>query len=101
MTPVAWLLAVWIGLRCAAYTSAAQKSRRLMEAALAGGLFGLMQGILFTVIIPVMGEIKPEERGKTVLLVLIVNLLGAVICGLLSVAGAAGQERRRSSQRIA
>src|SRR6202163_1892 len=94
-TPMAWLLALWVGLRCAAYTRSPQKSSRLTEAALAGGIVGLLQGLLFFAITTfVMGDIKPDERQKAVILDVVMIVLGSVVSALLSVAIAASQERR-------
>lgn len=95
-TPMAWLLALWVGLRCAAYTRSVWKSARLTEAALAGGIFGLLQGLLFIAITPLMGPIQAEERQKAVLLGVVMTILGAVISAGLSLAIAASQERRRT-----
>lgn len=97
-TPMAWLLALWVGLRCAAYSRSAQKSSRLVEAALAGGIFGLLQGILFAVVAPFMGSIKAEEQQKALFLSIAMIVLGAVISAVLSIAIAASQERRRTAK---
>jgi hypothetical protein len=94
-TPMAWFMALWVGLRSAAYTRSETKGARLVEAALAGGLFGFLQGVLFTAIVPFMGEIKANEQQKAIVLVIVMLVLGAVICAAFSTAIAASQERRR------
>jgi hypothetical protein len=94
-TPIAWFMALWVGLRSAAYTRSPTRGARLMEAALAGGIFGLLQGVLFTAIVPFMGEIKTNEQQKAVVLAVVIIVLGAVISAVFSVAIAASQERRR------
>jgi hypothetical protein len=66
-----------------------------MEAALAGGIFGLLQGVLFTAIIPFMGEIKANEQRKAIVLAVVMLVLGALVSAAFSVAIAATQERRR------
>jgi hypothetical protein len=66
-----------------------------MEAALAGGIFGLLQGLLFTAIVPFMGEIKTNEQQKAVVLAVVMIGLGLVMSAVFSMAIAASQERRR------
>ena len=97
-TPVAWLMALWVGLRSVAYSRSAQKSARLTEAALAGGIFGLLQGVLFVVIMPLMGSIQAEERQKAVVMSVVMIVLGAIVSAVLSVAIGASQERKRSAK---
>jgi hypothetical protein len=95
VTPMAWLLALWVGLRCALYTRTEKKAGRLLEAALSGGLLGLLQGVLFAAIAPLMGEIKSNEQQKAVLLTVIMLLVGTAVASLLSLAICASQESRR------
>lgn len=97
VTPLAWLMALWVGLRCAAYSRSAQKYTRLKEAALAGGVFGLLQGILFLAIMPLMGSIKMEERQKAILWGVIMIVFGAVVSAVLSMAIAATADRKRTA----
>jgi hypothetical protein len=94
-TPIAWFMALWVGLRVAAYTRSETKGARIMEAALAGGIFGLLQGLLFTAIVPFMGEIKTNEQQKAVVLAVVMIGLGLVMSAVFSMAIAASQERRR------
>jgi hypothetical protein len=96
-TPMAWLMALWVGMRCAAYSRSVQKSARLTEAALAGGVFGLLQGILFLAIMPLMGSIRVEEHQKAILWGVIMIVFGAVLSAVLSVAIAATAERKRTA----
>ncbi len=98
ITPLAWVMACWVGMACVARSRSAQRSARLTEAALAGGLLGLLQGLLFIVIMPVMGEVKPEERQKAVLLGVAMIVIGVVVSALLSLAVGAGQDRRRTAK---
>jgi hypothetical protein len=96
-TPMAWLMALWVGMRCVAYSRSALKTARLTEAAVAGGLFGLLQGILFLAIMPLMGSIEMEERQKAILWGVIMIVFGAVISAVLSLAIAATAERKRAA----
>jgi hypothetical protein len=95
-TPMAWLMALWVGLRCAAYTRTGAKSGRLTEAALSGSIFGLLQGVLFIVVVPFMGPIKPEEQQKAFVLSAVMLVVGSMVSAVLSLAIAASQERKRS-----
>jgi hypothetical protein len=95
-TPVAWLMALWVGLRSVAYSRSSPKSARLTEAALAGGIFGLLQGVLFVVVMPFMGSIQPEERQKAILISALMIALGAIVSAVLSMAIGASLERKRT-----
>jgi len=97
MTPVAWLMALWVGLRCTALSRSPDKSSRLKEAAIGGALFGILQGLLFVVVMPFMGPISDAERQKTFILVAMIVVAGALVSGVLSLAIAASTERRRTS----
>jgi hypothetical protein len=99
VTPMAWLMALWVGLRCAVFTRNEKRSGRLTEAALAGGILGVLQGLLCAAIIPLMGAIKREEQLKTAILIVAVILIGAVVSALLSLAICASQESKRSVSR--
>jgi len=98
VTPVAWLMACWVGMSCVARSRSDRKSALLTEAALAGGVFGLLQGVLFVVIAPYMGEIKPEERQKMILLSAAMIVIGTAVSAFLSVAVGAAQARRRAAK---
>ena len=84
VTPMAWLIALRIGNLVALRSLSDLSSQRLTEAALAGGLLGLLQGILFGVITPFMGPIQADEWTRTVLLI-----IGMLIVGMLIGAGLA------------
>lgn len=84
VTPMAWLIALRIGNLVALRSLSDLSSQRLTEAALAGGLLGLLQGILFGVITPFMGPIQADEWTRTVLLI-----IGMLIVGMLISAGLA------------
>src|SRR5512140_3840773 len=76
VTPMAWLIALRVGLLCVTRSRSASSSRRILEATLAGGLLGLLQGILFMVIVPLMGPIQDNEWSKTIILTLIMIIIG-------------------------
>jgi hypothetical protein len=61
VTPAAWLVALRVGNQVAGGSRSVLPNRRLTEAALAGGLLGLLQGVLFMVIIPFMGPVQTDE----------------------------------------
>ena len=97
-TPVAWLMACWVGMTCVVRSRSEHKSALLTEAALAGGVFGLLQGALFIFIAPYMGEIKPDERQKMLLLSVLMVVVGTVVSALLSMAVGAARSRRRAAR---
>jgi hypothetical protein len=98
VTPMAWLMALWVGLRAAGYTRSGTKGARLAEAALAGGIFGLLQGLLFAFVAPFMGGIKPEEQSKATLITIAMVVIGAVVSAVLSLIIGASQERQRTAR---
>ena len=100
VTPVAWLMACWVGMWCVRVSRSAAKSSLLLEAAIAGGLLGLLQGVLFAIIAPSMGEIRPDEQRKYLILSIVMIAAGALISAGLSVAVGAAQANRRASKRI-
>ncbi len=100
ITPMAWLIALRVGLICVTRSKSEQSARRLLEAALAGGLLGFLQGILFTVIIPLMGPIETSEWTKTIILTLILLIAGTLAGTGLSLFTAYLNERRRQAPRM-
>ena len=96
VTPVAWLMACWVGLLCVSRSRSGEKGARLMEAALSGGIFGALQGLLFAAVVPLMGDIKPDERQKTLFLTLAMIIIGAIVSALLSLGVGAAQDRKRA-----
>jgi len=91
-------MSLWVGLRSVAYSRSAQKSSRLTEAGLAGGIFGLLQGVLFLVIMPLMGSIQAEEKQKAILMSVVMIVFGTLVSAVLSMAIAASLERRRTTR---
>jgi hypothetical protein len=96
VTPMAWLLALRVGNMCVARSRSGESSRRLLEAALAGGFLGLLQGVLFLVVIPFLGPIQADEWPQTIILTAIMIIVGIVAGAGLSFFTAYLNERRRS-----
>jgi hypothetical protein len=62
VTPMAWLMALAVGQSCASQSTSETRTKRLLEAALAGAIFGLLQGVLFFFIAPRMGPVTAREQ---------------------------------------
>jgi hypothetical protein len=95
VTPVAWLMALRVGLVCVAQSASAQSARRVQEAALAGGAFGLLQGVLFWVVVPRLGEVKASEQTSALMLSVAMLVVGMLAGAGLSAFTASQFERRR------
>jgi hypothetical protein len=95
ITPMAWLIALQVGNVCAAKSKSTMSSNRLFEAALAGGLLGLLQGILFMVVVPAMGPIRPEEEANMGSLTVVMVVVGVFIGAVLSFFTAFLNEQRK------
>ena len=95
VTPMAWLLALRVGNICVARSRSQLSSRRLAEAALAGGLFGFLQGVLFGIISPFMGPIQADEWTRAIVLILIMIVAGVFFGAGLSFITAYLNEQRR------
>ena len=95
VTPMAWLIALRVGNQVSARSRSVLPKSRLTEAGLAGGLLGLLQGILFTVVIPFMGPIQSNEWTKGIGLILIMLVAGVWIGAGLSFFTAYLNENRR------
>ena len=98
ITPMAWLLAISTGAACSLRSRTQKSSTRLLETALAGGILGLLQGVLFFIITPFMGPIKPEEEANTLILKLIMLSAGILIGAVLSLFSALSMERRKKKE---
>ena len=97
VTPMAWLIALRVGNLAVARSRSETSSRRLTEAALAGAVLGLLQGLLFAAIISLLQPINPDERTRTVVLTLIMIAVGIFAGAALSFITTYFNERRRTS----
>jgi ABC-type proline/glycine betaine transport system permease subunit len=94
VTPMAWLIALRVGNLCVARSRSEKSSQRLVEATLAGGILVLLQGILFIVIVPLLGPIQADEWTQTIILTLIMVIVGIFAGAGLSFFTAYLNERR-------
>ena len=97
VTPMAWLLAFPVGNQVAWRSTSGLRSQRLTESALAGGLLGFLQGIMFGVIVPFMGPIQENEWANSVILILFVLIVGTLISAGLSFFTTYLNENRRET----
>lgn len=95
VTPVVWLIALRVGHQVSVRSKSVYPKSRLAEAGLAGGLLGLLQGILFAVIIPFMGPVQSDEWTKGFGLILIMLVAGIWVGAGLSFFTAYLNENRR------
>jgi hypothetical protein len=95
VTPMAWLIALRVGNICAARSRSDTSSRRLTEAALAGSVLGLLQGLLFAVIISRLEPISAEDQTRSIVLTLIMVAVGIFAGAGLSFFTAYLNEQRR------
>jgi hypothetical protein len=95
VTPMAWLVALRVGNQVAWRSKSGLRSQRLTESALAGGLLGFLQGILFGAVVPSMGPIQPDEQANSILLILFMLLVGTLAGAGLSFFTAFLNENRR------
>jgi len=98
VTPVAWLMALRVGLVCVERSRSGARGQRLLEAALAGALSGLLQGVLFWVIVPRVGPILPSEQAQANGLVLVMALVGMLFGAALALFSAYLREQRRARE---
>ena len=96
VTPMAWLIALQVGNLCVSRSKSALSSRRLTEAALAGGLLGFLQGLLFAGIITLLEPINADEQTRTIILTIIIVVAGIFAGAVLSFVTAYLNERRRN-----
>jgi hypothetical protein len=94
ITPIAWLLAAWVAKLYLSRTRS-HPSQWVKEAALAGGLFGFLQGVLFVVLGQVLMPLAPGEQAN----MLLIGVISTVI-GLLAGAFLAGLVVMRQRKRI-
>ena len=95
VTPLAWLIALRIGNLVSWRSKSVTSTRHLIEAALAGGFFGLLQGILFAAVTPFMGPIQPDETTRAIAFAVIMIAAGVFAGASLSFFTAFLNERKR------
>ena len=95
ITPVAWLIALKVGNLISIQSKSSLRSRRLIEAALAGGFLGLLQGVLFMAIIPFMGPLQTDELANATGIILIMLIAGVWVGAGLAFFTAYLSENRR------
>jgi hypothetical protein len=100
VTPMAWLIALRVGNVCTARSRSETSTNRLIEAALAGGIIGFLQGVLFIVIVPLMGPIQADEQANTVILSLLMLGIGMAAGAGLSFFTAFLNEQRRKREML-
>lgn len=99
VTPLAWLLALNVGSQSVMRSKSEQSSSRLTEAALAGAILGLLQGILFVFIVPLMGPLREDEQARMTLLNTIFLAGGLIAGAALSFFTAFMSEQRRRREK--
>ena len=97
VTPMAWLIALQVGNICVKRSRSPGRSQRLIEASLAGAVLGLLQGILFAVIITRMEPISADDQAKSITLTLIMIGVGILAGAGLSFFTAYLNEQRRQT----
>jgi hypothetical protein len=80
------------------HSASSSASKRLTEAGLAGAILGFLQGFLFWIIAPRIGEIRPDEMANMVLLGVIMVVGGVVAGAALALFTGYLVERRRRAQ---
>lgn len=82
VTPLAWLLATRVGLVAARRSGSPTTEQRTLEGAIAGMLFGLLQGGLFIFLAPRLGEVTASEQASAAWINLGV-LVGGMVAGMV------------------
>ncbi|HSM70287.1 MAG TPA: hypothetical protein VK851_01980 [Anaerolineales bacterium] len=95
VTPLVWLAAFQVGKLCVTRTKSVLPNRRMTEAGLAGGIFGLLQGLLFGVIVPFMGANQTDAWTQSIGLILIMLIASIWIGAGLAFLAAYLSETRR------
>jgi hypothetical protein len=100
VTPLAWLIALRVGLLVAVRSRSSAPGTRLLEAALAGALHGSLQGILFFIIVGRLGEVQPDEEANALTLNIGMTVVGTFAGAGLAAFNACLFEQRRNRQTI-
>ena len=100
VTPMAWLIALRVGNICVLRSRSDSSSKRLTEASIAGAILGLLQGILFAIIISRLQPISVDDQSKSNILTLIMIVVGIFAGAGLSFFTAYLNEQRRKSKSV-
>jgi hypothetical protein len=98
VTPMAWLIALRVGLLCAMFSHSQNSNQRVQEAAVAGAFLGFLQGLLFFLILPRMGPVSASERASATGLALGMLCAGIFAAAALSAFNAWLFLRRREAE---
>jgi len=95
VTPMAWLIALRVGIICVAQSRSETSTSRYLEAALAGGVLGFLQGILFAIVSAQMEPIGADDTTKAYILTIVMLAVGMFAGGVLAFITAYFTEQRR------
>jgi phosphatidylglycerophosphate synthase len=99
VTPMAWLIALRVGIISVLRSRSEESSKRLTEASIGGAILGLLQGILFAVIISRLQPISASDQAKSNVLTLIMIVVGIFAgAGLSFFTGYLREQRRTKGQ---
>ncbi len=86
LTPMAWLLATWGGLRYVTPAEGRAARHPLLAAAVVGALIGIGEGIFFIAVVDrAMPPATADDAAKTLVLDAVIVAAGICICAGLSV----------------
>jgi len=83
-TPMTWLIALRVGNIRAWRSRSETATSRYLEASLAGGVLGLLQGIFFAVVSSRVEPIGTDDAAKAVILTISMIVVGMVVGALLA-----------------
>jgi hypothetical protein len=84
ITPVYWLVAIFSGREIARRSKSTDTNARLVEAALAGGLLGLLEAVV-CVTVAVFTMTRPSDGLSEVILIsLMLTIPGVLVCAMLA-----------------
>ncbi len=84
ITPLAWLLAIPVGQRVIDQSKNQFDDRSLIEAALCGGILGLIQGLLFLPVGYITPGMTRQDRQLLLVLSLFSIMIGLFVCAALA-----------------
>jgi hypothetical protein len=84
ITPVAWVLSGLVGARVARDSQSQKRTARLMQASIAGCVFGVLIGLLYTAVVLIVGRNDPANLNFALISGFAMILVGGVVCTLLA-----------------